>query len=275
MNRRQVRRSYEYTPISKLEPKPNSGIIRKPTKVSWWKLARKLLPYLAVLVIIVWVVFISSIFRIDRVDVQGPNTELSQKLSDEVNRYLSSAVAGKNWLFLNGADLKDRLQKTFTGQESVIVEKKFPNRLAVRTGEQKSGIIWQTAGHQYVISVNGQVMADTQGQNTQGLVVLTDGSSLPVNIGDRILSREFISFAIKIGDYIKANNLGPEKIYITDTTKELIVKTAAGYEIKFNTSVDPESQLRSLKAAIDLLSSQGKQVKEYIDLRVSGRAFYR
>lgn len=275
MSKRQVKRSYEFTPLEQTSVKSGSGIAKRPRQISWWRLTLKLSPYILLIGIIVGVVFFSSIFRIDKVDVQGPNTELSKGLNDEVTKYLKSSLAGKNWLFLDTNSLKGRLQKTFTGQEAIMVEKQFPNKLIVKTDEQKSAIVWKTGSKKYIVSINGRVMSELQGDNNTGLAVLTDGSSLPVDIGNKILSRDFVNFAIKVGDYVKAKSLGPEQIYITETTKELLVKTTAGYEIKFNTEETPDAQLRSLQATLDLLVSQNKQATQYIDLRVPGRAFYK
>lgn len=275
MSKRQVKRSYEFTPLEQTSVKSGSGIAKRPRQISWWRLTLKLSPYILLIGIIVGVVFFSSIFRIDKVDVQGPNTELSKGLNDEVTKYLKSSLAGKNWLFLDTNSLKGRLQKTFTGQEAIMVEKQFPNKLIVKTDEQKSAIVWKTGSKKYIVSINGRVMSELQGDNNMGLAVLTDGSSLPVDIGNKILSRDFVNFAIKVGDYVKAKSLGPEQIYITETTKELLVKTTAGYEIKFNTEETPDAQLRSLQATLDLLVSQNKQATQYIDLRVPGRAFYK
>lgn len=275
MSKRQVKRSYEFTPLQQTDAKSGPGIAKHSVQINWWRLIIKVSPYILLLAIAAGVVFFSSIFRIDKVDVQGPNTELSQSLSSEVSKYLNSSLAGKNWLFLDASSLKGRLQKTFTGQEAIVVEKQFPNKLIVKTDEQKAAIIWKTGSKKYIVSINGRVMSEFLGENSSGLSTLTDGSSLPVDIGNKILSRDFVSFTIKVGDYIKAKSLGPEQIYITETTKELLVKTNAGYEIKFNTEETPDSQLRSLQATLDLLASQNKQAAQYIDLRVPGRAFYK
>lgn len=275
MSKRQVKRSYEFTPLEQTSVKSGSSIAKQPRQIRWWRLILKLSPYILLIGIIVGVVFFSSIFRIDKVYVQGPNTELSKGLNDEVTKYLKSSLAGKNWLFLDTNSLKGRLQKTFTGQEAIMVEKQFPNKLIVKTDEQKSAIVWKTGSKKYIVSINGRVMSELQGENNTGLAVLTDSSSLPVDVGNKILSRDFVNFAIKVGDYVKAKSLGPEQIYITETTKELLVKTTAGYEIKFNTEETPDAQLRSLQATLDLLASQNKQATQYIDLRVPGRAFYK
>jgi cell division septal protein FtsQ len=252
-----------------------SGIVKKPQKINWVKVSIRYSPYIIGAIVLIYVVFISNIFRVGKVDVQGPNKELTTNLSNEVDKYLSSGLTGRNWLFLSESDLKNRLQKTFSGQESIIVKKSFPNRLSVKTDEQKSGIVWKTGSRRYIISVNGRVISEVKDQNTNGLAVVSDGSNIPVDVGSKILSRDFVDFTIKLNSFLKSNNLGPDQLSIAETTSEMTAKTNSGYDIRFNTSENAEVQLRALGATLESLKSQNKKPSQYIDLRVSGRAFYK
>jgi cell division septal protein FtsQ len=275
LKRRQVKRSYEFKIPERKSSREESGIIKKPKKINWAKISIKYSPYILAFIVLFYIVFISNVFRVGKVDVQGPNTELTASLTGEVDKYLSSGLTGRNWLFLNASDLKNRLQKTFSGQESIIIQKSFPNRLTVKTDEQKSGIVWKTGGGRYIVSLNGRVIGEVKDQNINGLAVVNDGSNIPVSIGDKIISRDFVDFTIKLNSYLKANNLGPEQISIAETTSEMTVKTNSGYDIRLNTSENIDTQLRALTGTLDSLKSQNKKPTQYIDLRVSGRAFYK
>ena len=275
MKRRQVKRSYEFKMPERKSSREESGIVKKPQKINWVKVSIRYSPYIIGAIVLIYVVFISNIFRVGKVDVQGPNKELTTNLSNEVDKYLSSGLTGRNWLFLSESDLKNRLQKTFSGQESIIVKKSFPNRLSVKTDEQKSGIVWKTGSRRYIISVNGRVISEVKDQNTNGLAVVSDGSNIPVDVGSKILSRDFVDFTIKLNSFLKSNNLGPDQLSIAETTSEMTAKTNSGYDIRFNTSENAEVQLRALGATLESLKSQNKKPSQYIDLRVSGRAFYK
>jgi hypothetical protein len=276
LKRRQVKRSYKFSlPTDRKIKREESGIVKKPVKTNWFKLVKKYAIYLMLILVLVYIVFISSIFKISRVDVQGPNSILSQDLETETNKYIKSLLTGNNWIFLNPSDLKKQLQKTFTGQESIIVNKKFPNKLEVKTDEQKSAIIWKTGSRRYIISINGRTMDEAKDQNSSALPTVVDGSNIPVNNGDKVASRDFVDFVVKLDGYFKANKIAIEQYSIAETTSELNVKTAGGYTIKFNTSDPTDSQIRALGAALELLKSQNKKPAEYLDLRVTGRAFYK
>jgi len=276
LKKRNVKRSYKFSLSSDSRVKrEESGIIKKPAKINWFVLIKRYAFYILLVLVLVYLIFFSGIFKVSRVDVQGPNKELSQDLELESSRYIKSLFTGNNWLFINSADLKSRLEKTFTGQESISVKKTFPNKIEVKTDEQKSAIIWRTGNARYIISINGRSLSELKDQNTTGLPTVIDASSIPVKIGDRVASRDFVDFTLKLNEFFKDKKIEVEQFYITETTSELNVKLKDGYVIKFNTSDPTDAQIRSLSATLDLLKSQNKKPNEYIDLRVTGKAFYK
>ena len=277
MKRRDVKRSYGFNNYS--EQSSSRAVLRSHSGAkragSLWRKIWKFSPYILVGGVIFYVVFISSLFQISKTDVQGPNNALSQSLSKEVNNYLNSRLLAKNWLFLNQQDLKGYLQKTFTGQETITVSKKFPNHLSVITDEQKPGLVWKTGSRSYILSTSGRVIAEQQKTDNSALPQVIDSTNLPVEVGSRVAARDFVNFITKVQDFMKSNKLSIEKIYVLDTTSEVYVKTQNGYDIKFSTNQNPDAATRALKATLDLLAQQNKKPASYIDLRVEGRAFYK
>jgi hypothetical protein len=147
--------------------------------------------------------------------------------------------------------------------------------LIIKTDEQKPGLIWKTGARRYVISVNGRVMSEIPHDQSSDLVVVVDTSNIPVEIGDNVTGRQFVTFTTEIYKALRENNLGPSELYIRETTGELNAKTTQGYDIKFDTTVDSAVQIRALNAVLELLRSSNKKPTEYIDLRINGKAFYR
>lgn len=224
---------------------------------------------------IFYVVFVSSLFQVGSVSVQGPNKTLSQQLEKETMDYLSSRLLGKNWLLINENDLKRYLQNTFTGQETVVIKKTFPNKLMVSTDEQKVAMLWKTSTRTYALSPNGYAISLNQSPPGSTVPTISDSTNLPVEIGSKVVSRDFVNFSTKLHEFLNANKLAVNQIYIKETTAEIVVQTSAGYEIKLSAVQSPESQLSSLKAALELMGQQGKKPASYIDLRIPGRAFYK
>lgn len=276
MRRRQVKHSYQYAPLDLSKNKRVVGNVKTIIfKRNWWRGVWHYGLYAVAGVVAVYLLLFSNIFQINNISVQGPNTTLSQDLQKETEKYLNSRLFGRNWLILNTKDLRSTLQKSFNGQESISVDKVFPSRLIIKTDEQKPGLIWKTGARRYVISVNGRVMSEIPHDQSSDLVVVVDTSNIPVEIGDNVTGRQFVTFTTEIYKALRENNLGPSELYIRETTGELNAKTTQGYDIKFDTTVDSAVQIRALNAVLELLKSSNKKPTEYIDLRINGKAFYR
>ena len=276
MKRRQVKRSYQYASLNSSNETKVVGKVKKTIpKRNWWRGVWHYGPYIIAGVVVVYLLLFSNIFQINNISVQGPNTALSQDLQKETEKYLSSRIFGRNWLILNTQGLRGTLQKTFNGQESISVDKVFPSKLIIKTDEQKPGLIWKTGTHRYVVSVNGRVMSEIQHDQSSDLVTVVDTSNIPVDIGDNVAGRQFVTFTTEINKVLRENNLGPSELFVRETTGELNAKTTQGYDIKFDTTVDPAAQVRALNAILELLKSSNKKPAEYIDLRINGKAFYR
>lgn len=277
MKRRQVKRSYQYTSLSgSKETKQDGSKPKKPaSRINWWRSAWHYSPYAIGGIVVVYLVLFSNIFQINTINVQGPNTTLSQELQKGTEQYLDSRLFGRNWFLVSTQELRSTLQKSFNGQESIAVDKVFPSKLVIKTDEQKPAIIWKTGSRRFVVSINGRVMSELQPNQDASYAVVTDNSNIPVSIGDNVASREFVSFTTAVADYMKSNNLGSGELNISETTGELNAKASAGYVIKFDATTDSAVQIRSLQAILDHLKATNKKPNEYIDLRIEGKAFYR
>lgn len=277
MKRREVKRSYEFSNYS--EQSSSRAVLRSHSGArragSLWRRVWKLSPYILVTTALFYIIFFSSLFQVGKFDVRGPNNTLSQSLEKEVRNYLNSRLLARNWLFLNDKDLKSYLQKTFTGQESISIIKKFPNRLIVSTDEQKPGLLWKTGSRSYILSTSGRVMFEQNKSDNQPLPQVVDSTNLPVEIGSRVAGRDFVDYVRKVSDFASTNKIGIERIYVLDTTSELYIRTKSAYDIKFSTLQNPDTAIRALKATLELLAQQNKKPSSYIDLRVDGRAFYK
>lgn len=277
MKRRDVKRSYDfsnYSTNSSARPRlrSHSGVSRKG---SYFRRFIKFSPYLIIAGIVFYVFFISSFFQVGNINVQGPNNTLSQQLNQKALEYMDSRLFGRNWLLINEGELKRHLQNTFTGQETVVIKKSFPNKLTISTDEQKTSMLWKTGTRVYGISPNGFVINEKSKNEANSTPIVHDSSNLPAGVGSKVVSRDFVIFVSKVNKYVQDNKIEINQLFVKDTTSELTVDTKQGYEIRLATSQDPDSQMRALKATLESLKQQSKKPTSYIDLRVPGRAFYK
>lgn len=237
---------------------------------------KKALFYSLLISVIIYAIFFSGLFRIDSINVQGPNNKLSDDINREAELYLDSRILGRNWLFLSTKDVKESLNNTFTGQESITVDKVFPNKLLIKTDEARAAVVWKTGPKSYRLSSSGKVVSELgANESISSLPVVTDTNNIPVQIGERVVANDFNVFITKLYEYLRSANMEIEQLTVGSTTAEVAVKLKDGYELRFSTVSSVDSQIKSFQAVQDLLKEQNKKPQQYIDLRIDGKAFYK
>lgn len=276
MKRRRVKRSRQLEGLSDPSLKQTASRQKRTAPMhGWWRRVWRYGPLIIIFVLTGYLLLFSNIFQIQDIDVQGPNKTLSRDIQKGAEQYLGARLFGRNWLLLSTNELRNNLQKAFGGPESILVEKVFPSRLIIKTDEQAVGMLWKTGSRRYQVSVNGRIVSEMTPEQSSDLPMVVDLSNIPLDVGEQVVSRQFVSFIATINKEMAILKFVPVNFFVRDTTGELIVRTNQGYEIKFDTTTDVNTQLGALRGVLGLLESQNKKPAEYIDLRVPNRAFYR
>ncbi len=272
--KRNVRRVRRFVPERQAEHSTPSAPPRKRGGQFTHYLGRYL-PAVIIVGIITYVLLFSGLFQIREVSVDGPSSNLSDQLQTAAKSYLKSGWLTENWLFLDTKWLADQLKKQFSQSDRIVVEKQFPNKIVIKSDEQNPAMVWQSGGRYYLVSAGGRVITEQGSKDNADLLHVTDNNNIPVQAGDHVVSKNFVDFATHVQKYAADHSLNPLSFSVTETTTELLAKTPQGYIIKFDTSQDVNSQLRSLTAVLDSLNASKKKPAKYIDLRVRGKVFYK
>ncbi|MEI6850562.1 MAG: hypothetical protein WCK26_01180 [Candidatus Saccharibacteria bacterium] len=134
---------------------------------------------------------------------------------------------------------------------------------------------WQINDKQYYVDSKG--IPFEQNYYTTPAVQIIDNSGISLkNSSTAIASSRFLSFVGRIVYAAKTNGYTVTQAALPlNTTRELEVRIKEGnYLVKLSIDRPAGEQVEDMVAAIRYFSSRG-QVPEYIDIRVSGKAFYR
>ncbi len=223
---------------------------------------------------ILYSVFFSGLFTISQIEVVGNKTIPTAEVTDQVNKSLSSGLAGHNILFVNSSAVAKSLQTANDHFSQVTVSRHFLHKLTVAVVERKPALLWQSANIVYILSSDGRAVGQASELIPNGLLLIHDNANLPVKLGEVIVPMQFISFANQVAGELKAKGFEVIDMSVPVTTNELYVKIKGDYVIKFNTDRPAGEQVSDLSAVIASLKSQHKTPHDYIDLRVAGRVFY-
>ena len=129
---------------------------------------------------------------------------------------------------------------------------------------------------------NTQYFVDEKGVSFQKNVFyspaisISDESGVPVTAGVSIASNRFLSYVGQTIGAFQAEGVRVEKVIIpANTTRQIeVVLAGQGYPLRLSIDRQIEGQVEDGVRAVRYIEAQGKSPK-YIDVRVSGKAFYK
>lgn len=243
-----------------------SGIVylrtpRPPKEVHFpWKTI-KVVAIILIIFGLAYSLFFSSLFDIEKIKVEGTANQNIISLTD--------AAKGRNLWLYKSANLKEQILKY--AEVSDVSIRKWPLKtLKVSVKEKTEGIIWITEGKKYLLDNQGVAIREiTESQLPQ----VVDEKNAPVELSKKIVSPSFVNFIKNLNSKFNAKTGLPLKeIEITaETTFELTVITEK-FKVIFDTQGNLDQQLDNLNRVYQM---KKEEVKEYMDLRVAGRVYYK
>ncbi len=237
---------------------------RQPIKISKgiWKII------LAILLAagFIYLFFFSKIFIISDVFVEGNSMVSTESISNLVPK-------GSNIFRLNETNVKNDILKAWPEIKTVEIYLGIPNAIKIVVLERQGKIVWQSNNQKYLISSQGDVAKLLSDGEFGDLPIVIDNKNIPVQPGMPIVSQNFVAFIININEtFFTETNIKLSRFEITDTTFDVNVYTEAGFYVKFNSLRSSKKQLENLKI---VLASKRQDIREYVDLRIDGWAYYK
>lgn len=233
-----------------------------------------------------YILFFSPLLEVNRILIKG-NSELSAREIESIvqeniqGRYLK--IAPKNNLILaSSARIRSNLLNSFKKLSGVEVKKIFPDAIEISVQERKSLLIWCAAGPCYIVDENGYAYtgADFEAEEIKqnNLVTAIDTSAKPVSTGEKVLDPSYIQFISNIKDELeKKTGIKIAGEYKTGSrmAEEVNVRTEAGWEIYFSSSLPLDASLRTLSTFLEKETAVKTDTFEYIDLRAESKVYYK
>jgi cell division septal protein FtsQ len=209
---------------------------------------------------------VSRLFAITTITVQAPGRV--GEIRAETRKLIDDSWRQKNLLTLNDEEVVSGLQ-----QADPLLRRKWFHGINVTAALKQPSMGWSTGNQHYLLDRDGTAIGVLPLGSK--LPVVTDGSNLPVQIGTRVAPARFVAFVTALVPALNAEGYGVQSMDVKDTTLDLSVATNKGYRLIFDTGRGVEEEMVDLRAVKALLANQKKTPAEYIDLRISGKAYYR
>ena len=156
-------------------------------------------------------------------------------------------------------------------REAVFKKMIFKRTLLITVAEHETTIIWQTNNERFMVNRAG-VIYDVADDDSP-LVVVEDLKNVPVNLNQRIVTTEFIEFVTSVvANLPRKTNLAARRVMVPETTFEIEVVTSEGWTIILDATRSFETQLNNL---VKVLRNNQSTPKQYVDLRIEDRVYYK
>ncbi len=212
---------------------------------------------------------LKQVFNVNTIQVKSPSR--MAEIQAEVQKLVDDRWQQRNLLTLNGAALEDDLLKADPMIKTAETRRKWMNGISVEVVLKQPSLGWSSGNQAYLLDRDGSAIG--QLPPGTGLPVVIDGSNLPVELGSRVATARFVGFTGELAQALNALKLNPTRYEVKDTTLDLYVTTNKGYQLIFDTSRSAQDEVRDLQALLGFLN--GKVPAQYIDLRITGKAYYK
>jgi len=216
---------------------------------------------------IIYLIFFSTIFKINNFQIIG-------NIPEDSNKKIESA-RGQNIFFYSSKELEDGLIKENPQFLNIKVSKGIPNLLRVKIEERSPQIIWKTNGKVFLVDEGGIAFKEIPTEESYTLPKVTDNKNINMTIPSQVATSNFTIFIKDLSS--KVNNdqsygVSISSFQINETIFQVDAITDKGFKMIFDTTRPLSDQL---DAFLKVYKDHKDEIKEYIDLRVEGWVYYK
>jgi len=154
--------------------------------------------------------------------------------------------------------------------KAVEIHRLWPHGITVIVTEKQPALGWSTGNQNYLLDRDGTVIGTLP--NGSNLPTVVDGSNLPVQKGQQVVTASFVTFCSELLADLPQTGIGVTGLRVQDTTFDLYVQTNKNYQLIFDTTRPAADEVADLERVEKTLA--GKVPAQYIDMRITGKAYY-
>jgi hypothetical protein len=206
-------------------------------------------------------------------EIYHPSATYQQVAIDELNSFKN-----RTKLTFDESALVDRLRNQFPEIDKVEIELPlFSQRPVIRISIADPKFLLASQANKYVVSSSGVVVAQAMNfADDDDLPSVIDDSGFDAGIGKVVLSSHQVAFINQVVEQCRRANIEISSLVLPSKVQELDLKTKdKKYYVKFYLAGDPMVQIGQFLAARHQFKLDHKEPKQYLDVRVAGKIFYK
>lgn len=229
---------------------------------------------------ILYGLFLTPVFAIERVDIQGTVGLSREALRQAVQHQLQGRrwhlVSQRNILALDTKTFEQELEEQFAIAD-IKIKKDHPHTIVINVVEQARSALWSARGKLYALDGQGVITGEVQQLAAPSAAVIYDKSAKVPVPKEHVLAQPVVDFVIALLQNERIQALHPQFLLVEEPNKsEIELKVGEGWRIYFDTSAPLSSQLQNLDLTLrNTITPDARKNLEYIDLRFGERVYYK
>lgn len=226
------------------------------------------------IIILVWLLYEFTAF-INVSPSVGSLTIDQSRYKNAINNYFAGRPGERIRTFLNKDELRRYLAQTTPEVKSIDVDGAAGIATSQFTIEFRRPVAgWLINSKQYYVDKDG--ISFQTNYYDRPSVKIVDQSGVPQTAGTSVASSRFLRFVGKAVELARTQNLTVEQATIpAGTTRQIELKIAGrAYPIKLSLDRPVGEQIEDMQRSIVYFDGKGLK-PQYIDVRVSGKAYYK
>lgn len=237
--------------------------------------------------IVVFVLFFSSLLRIEQEDIAPMNSVAKS----DVTVVIRDALSGKSFglfpndtmpiVFLRRHVLERKILETFPVFRTATISFVFPKTVVLKVEERVFTLVLCSGGPCFLVDEQGIAFTgapDSSIESAQGVFTVIDISAKPVSRQSPLFSEDFLRTFPSLRQRL-SDELGLETSNVAETpsrfSDELWFRSSDGWSLRMSATVPIEKSILALRLLFaKTISEQDRKNLEYIDLRTENRIFY-
>lgn len=245
---------------------------------------RYLPSYLALLGLIISAGYVLSVDIRPRITIKDNQSGIlrnEQVYQEAGEALLGGSILNRSKITIDTLSISRRMAEQFPEVDAAVVTLPLMSRRPVISLIPAKPALVLTAGNgRYVLDDKGRaILSGSQAGSSRALADLpqvADESGLEVEVGKGVLPKQSIDFIGGLLTQFDNKGLGVASLTLPALADELHVRIKGQpYFVKFNTSSDPRTAAGTFLAVKERLEKDGQVPREYIDVRVEERAYYK
>ena len=238
-----------------------------------WTVSQRL-RRLAILLVVAGVLAGAGIWLVSVRSVQVRAADQQDTITKDIWQHLNDGWWPANLVTLDEAALESAIREVHPVVKDLQFKRQWPSTLVVTAELKSPQIVWYSGSQLAVLDADGTAIGGMSAADAK-LPVVYDGSNLPVEPGQQVVRAQFVTYIHELTTGLASRGVGINKLRVGQTTLDLTVETNKTYQLIFDTSRLAGEGLRDYDAVIKSATNLKKPINEYIDLRISGKAYYK